>query len=63
VEGILQLKFELDETKEEKFIVTMGKTVVFTDKTDLTARQIVEIHDTRNTIESNIRWITIICSI
>ena len=35
----------------------MGKTVVFTDKTDFTARQIVEIYDTRNTIESDIRWL------
>jgi len=37
VEGNLQLKFELDETKEEEFIVAMGMTVVFTDKTDFTA--------------------------
>ena len=57
VEGNLQLKFELNETKEEEFIVAMGKTVVFTDKTDLTARQIVEIYDSRNTIESDIRWL------
>ncbi len=57
VEGNLQLKFELNETKEEDFIVAMGKTVVFTDKTDLTARQIVEIYDARNTIESDIRWL------
>jgi len=57
VEGNLQLKFELNETKEEEFIVAMGKTVVFTDKTDFTARQIVEIYDTRNTIESDIRWL------
>ena len=35
----------------------MGKTVVFTDQTDFTARQIVEIYDTRNTIESDIRWL------
>ena len=35
----------------------MGKTIVFTDKTDLTASQIVEIYDTRNTIESDIRWL------
>lgn len=57
VEGNLQLKFELNETKEEEFIVAMGKTVVFTDKTDFTARQIVEIYDARNTIESDIRWL------
>lgn len=57
VEGNLQLKFELDESKEEGFIVAMGKTVVFTDQTDLTARQIVEIYDSRNTIESDIRWL------
>ena len=56
-EGNLQLKFELNESKEEEFIVAMGKTVVFTDKTDFTARQIVEIYDTRNTIESDIRWL------
>jgi transposase len=35
----------------------MGKTVVFTDKMELTARQIVEIYDARNTIESDIRWL------
>jgi len=57
VEGDLQLQFELNETKEEDFIVAMGKTVVFTDKKDLTAQQIVEIYDARNTIESDIRWL------
>ena len=57
VESNLQLKFELNESKEEEFIVAMGKTVVFTDQTNLTARQIVEIYDSRNTIESDIRWL------
>ncbi|MCL7415796.1 MAG: transposase, partial [ANME-2 cluster archaeon] len=56
-EGNFQLTFELNETKEKEFIVAMGKTVVFTDQTDLTARQIVEIYDSRNTIESDIRWL------
>ena len=57
VESNLQLKFELNESKEEEFIVAMGKTVVFTDQTNLTARQIVEMYDSRNTIESDIRWL------
>ena len=57
VESNLQLKFELNESKEEEFIVAMGKTVVFTDQTNLTARQIVEIYDSHNTIESDIRWL------
>ena len=35
----------------------MEKTVVFTDKMELTAHQIVEIYDARNTIESDIRWL------
>jgi transposase len=57
VGGELQLMFLLNESKENEFIASMGKTVVFTDQKELTPRQIVEIYDARNTIENDIRWL------
>jgi transposase len=56
-EGELQLNFGLNDTREEEFLLGMGKTVVFTDKEDLTTKEIVDIYDSRNMIEDDIKWL------
>ena len=56
-EGELQLNFSLNDTREEEFLLGMGKTVVFTDKEDLTTKEIVEMYDSRNMIEEDIKWL------
>jgi hypothetical protein len=40
-----------------KRLLEMGKTVIFTDLKGLTSRQIVEIYDFRNQIETDIIWL------
>lgn len=57
VEGKLQLDFKLDEAREKDFISAMGKAIIFTDLKELTSRQIVEIYDSRNQIETDIMWL------
>ena len=57
VEGKLQMEFKLIETRENEFIQSMGKTVIFTDLKNLTARQISEMYDARNRIETDIKWL------
>jgi len=47
----------LNDSREEEFILGMGKTVVFTDKEDLTTKEIVEMYDSRNMIEEDIKWL------
>jgi transposase len=54
VDGKPKLEFELDQVRETEHISAMGKTVIFTDQTELTLRQIVEIYDARNQIETDI---------
>jgi len=56
-EGELQLDFNLNDTREKEFLLGMGKTVVFTDKEELTTKEIVEMYDSRNMIEENIKWL------
>jgi transposase len=56
-EGELQLDFNLNDTREKEFLLGMGKTVVFTDKEDLTTKEIVEMYDSRNMIEDDIKWL------
>ena len=56
-EGGLQLNFSLNETREEEFLLGMGKTVVFTDKENLATKEIVEMYDSRNMIEDDIKWL------
>jgi transposase len=56
-EGELQLNFSPNDAQEEQFILEMGKTVVFTDKEDLTTKEIVEMYDSRNMIEDDIKWL------
>ncbi|HNW37679.1 MAG TPA: IS1634 family transposase, partial [Methanosarcina vacuolata] len=56
-EGELQLYFNLNETREKEFLLGMGKTVVFTDKEELTTKEIVEMYDSRNIIEDDIKWL------
>jgi transposase len=56
-EGELQLNFSLNDTREKEFFLGMGKTVVFTDKEDLTTKEIVEMYDSRNIIEEDIKWL------
>jgi transposase len=56
-EGKLQLNFSLNDAREKEFLLGMGKTVVFTDKEDLTTKEIVEMYDSRNMIEENIKWL------
>jgi transposase len=57
VEGKMQLDFKLDEAREKDFISAMGKAIIFTDLKGLTSRQIVEIYDSRNQIETDIMWL------
>lgn len=57
VEGKLQMEFKLIETRENEFIQSMGKTVIFTDLKNLTARQISDMYDARNRIETDIKWL------
>ncbi len=57
VEGKLQMEFKLIETREAEFIQSMGKTVIFTDVKNLNARQISDMYDTRNRIETDIKWL------
>ena len=47
----------MNDAREEEFILGMGKTVVFTDKEDLTTKEIVEMYDSRNMIEEDIKWL------
>jgi transposase len=54
VEGKPKLEFELDQVRETEHISAMGKTVIFTDQKELTLRQIIEIYDARNQIETDI---------
>jgi Transposase len=56
-EGELQLDFSLNDTREKEFHLGMGKTVVFTDKEILTTKEIVEMYDSRNMIEDDIKWL------
>ena len=57
VEGKLQMDFKVIETRENEFVEGMGKTVIFTDIKDLTARQISDMYDARNRIETDIKWL------
>jgi transposase len=57
VEGKLQMEFKLIETRENEFIQSMGKTVIFTDLKNLTAKQISDMYDARNRIETDIKWL------
>lgn len=57
VEGKLQMDFKVIETRENEFVQGMGKTVIFTDIKDLTARQISDMYDARNRIETDIKWL------
>jgi len=57
VEGKLQVDFKVIETRENEFVEGMGKTVIFTDIKDLTARQISDMYDARNRIETDIKWL------
>jgi transposase len=45
------------EDREEDYISAMGKTVIFSDMKGATPRQIVEIYDLRNKIETDIAWL------
>lgn len=54
VDGRPKLEFELDQVRETEYILSMGKTVIFTDQRELTLRQIVETYDARNEIEADI---------
>jgi transposase len=56
-DGKLELKFKLDLVKEAEYIESMGKTVIFTDRKDLSTKQIVELYDSRNTIENDFKWL------
>ncbi len=56
-DGKLELGFELNPVKEAEFMESMGKTVIFTDRKDLTTQQIVELYDSGNTIENDFKWI------
>lgn len=56
-EGELQLNFSLNESREIEFLSEMGKTVVFTDKENLETKEIVDMYDSRNMIEEDIKWL------
>ena len=57
VESKLQLNFKLDEVRETEYTSAMGKAIIFTDLEGLTSREIVEIYDSRNQIETDIAWL------
>jgi transposase len=57
VDGKPQLDFKLDEVRERDFISSMGKAIIFTDLKGLNSRQIAEIYDSRNQIETDIMWL------
>jgi transposase len=57
IDGKLELNFKLNQDREREHIAEMGKAVIFSDLKDLTTRQIVEIYDTRNQIETDIAWL------
>ena len=57
VEGKLMMEFKMNETREIEFMQGMGKTVIFTDMKNLTARQISDMYDARNRIETDIKWL------
>jgi transposase len=57
IDGKLELHFRLNQDREREHIAGMGKAVIFSDLKDLTTRQIVEIYDTRNQIETDIAWL------
>lgn len=57
VEEKPQLDFSLDEVHERDFLSSMGKTIIFTDLEELNSRQIAEIYDSRNQIETDIKWL------
>ncbi|HII01150.1 TPA: IS1634 family transposase [Methanosarcinaceae archaeon] len=56
-EGELQLNFSLNGDREKEFLSGMGKTVVFTDQGNLTTKEIVDMYDSRNLIEEDIKWL------
>ena len=56
VDGTLELKFELLEEKEKIYISSFGKTVIFTDNTLYTTKELVEIYSSRNIIEDDYKW-------
>lgn len=56
-EGELQLNFSLNDDQEKEFLLTMGKTVVFTDMENLATKEIVDMYDSRNMIEEDIKWL------
>jgi transposase len=57
VDRKLQLDFQLNETRIQEHVSSMGKTVIFTDMMELTSRQISELYDSRNQIETDIAWL------
>jgi transposase len=57
VDRKLQLDFQLNETRVQEHVSSMGKTVIFTDMMELTSRQISELYDSRNQIETDIAWL------
>jgi transposase len=57
VDQKLQLDFQLNETRVREHVSSMGKTVIFTDMMGLTSRQISELYDSRNQIETDIAWL------
>jgi len=42
---------------EKEFLLGMGKTVAFTDKEEFTTKEIVEMYDSRNMIEDDMKWL------
>ena len=56
-EGKLQLDFSLNDSREKEYLLGMGKSVVFTDKANLSTKEIADIYDSRNMIEDDIKWL------
>jgi transposase len=57
VDRKMQLDFQLNETRAREHVASMGKTIIFTDMMELTSRQISELYDSRNLIETDIAWL------
>lgn len=56
-DGKLELRFELLEKEEKIFLSSLGKTVIFTDNSSSSTKEIVEMYSSRNVIEEDYKWL------
>lgn len=56
-DGHLALKFELLKHEENIYLSSLGKTVIFTDDSSSSTRDIVDMYTSRNIIEDDYKWL------